>query len=108
MREQWDAARAYYEELSRLLDRRLHRMRQLDGRLDRHEVAGSRIEARVREYREEDIASSPPVRPDLRGRDVAIYELNVRLTTALQREAVGATRRRRKRAPKATSQQRRA
>jgi hypothetical protein len=136
---QLDAARAYYEELSRLLDRRLHRMRQLDARLDRHgqeddvarlleryrqvldewndglnrnlalamsyfgtdahraletlytefSVAGSRIEARVREYREAGIASSAPVRSDLRGLDVAIYELNVRLITALQREAVG-------------------
>ncbi len=30
-----DAARHFYQELSRLLDRRLHRMRQLDGRLER-------------------------------------------------------------------------
>jgi hypothetical protein len=136
---QLDAARAYYEELSRLLDRRLHRMRQLDGRLDRPDqdddvavlleryrqvlddwndnlnrnlalgmsyfgpethraletlytdfsAAGSRIEVRVREYREAGVASSPPVQADLRGLDLAIYDLNVQLIAALQREAVG-------------------
>lgn len=36
---QLQAAALFYEELSRLLDRRLHRMRQLDGRLERDDQA---------------------------------------------------------------------
>jgi hypothetical protein len=36
---QLHAAALFYEELSRLLDRRLHRMRQLDGRLERDDRA---------------------------------------------------------------------
>jgi hypothetical protein len=136
---QVDAARAFYEELSRLLDRRLHRMRQLDGRLDRpgqadevdrlltrygdvldewngnlnrnlalgisyfgqpvhaalealyedFSLAGSEIETRVREYREGGQASSPAVTPRLRGLDLVIYDLNLAMIEALQRESVG-------------------
>jgi hypothetical protein len=142
------AAKAFYEELSRLLDRRLHRMRQLDGRLDRprqadevdrlltryHEVldewndnlnrnlalsisyfgqrihaalealyedfslAGSQIETRVREYREKGRASSPAVTRRLRGLDLVIYDLNLAMIEALQRESVGVLKEERKKA----------
>jgi hypothetical protein len=133
------AARAFYEEISRLLDRRLHRMRQLDGRLERRRqadeidrlldryrdvldewndnlnrnlalgisyfgqlvhaalealyedfaLAGSQIEIRVREYREGGQASSPAVTGSLRGLDLVIYDLNLAMIEALQRESVG-------------------
>ena len=136
---QIEVARAFYEELSRLLDRRLHRMRQLDGVLDRpgqadavdrslaryrdvldewndnlnrnlalamsyfgelfhsavealyedYSTAGREIETRVREYRESGRASSPSVKQRLRGIDLVIYDLNLAMIEALQRESVG-------------------
>lgn len=49
---QVDAATAFYEALSRLLDRRLHRMRQLDGRLSRPDQPWEEIERLVVRYRE--------------------------------------------------------
>jgi hypothetical protein len=48
---QMDAARAFYEELSHLLDRRLHRMRELDGWLERPEQARE-IDRRLARYRD--------------------------------------------------------
>jgi hypothetical protein len=48
---QLDAARAFYEELSHLLDRRLHRMRELDGWLERPEQ-GREIDRRLARYRD--------------------------------------------------------
>lgn len=48
---QLDAATAFYEALSRLLDRRLHRMRQLDGRLERPGQAED-VERLLLRYRE--------------------------------------------------------
>ncbi|HEX5798988.1 MAG TPA: hypothetical protein VFY02_02695 [Gaiellaceae bacterium] len=136
---QIDAARSFYEELSRLLDRRLHRMRQLDARLDEppqaddidrllgryrdvldewndnlnrnlalglsyfgpevhaalqalyedFSQAGRLIEARVREYRTSERASSPAVTGRLRGLDLLIFDLNLALLEALQHESVG-------------------
>jgi hypothetical protein len=136
---QLEAARVFYEELSRLLDRRLHRMRQLDGWLERRDqgaeidrmlvryrevldewndnlnrnlalairyfgnrthavledlyekfnAAGSRIESRVREYRN-DGKRSPPVTTDLRKLDLVIYDLNLEMIEALQRGSIGA------------------
>jgi hypothetical protein len=136
---QLEVARAFYEELSRLLDRRLHRMRQLDGVLDSpnqadeverrlaryrdvldewndnlnrnlalamsyfgelfrvavealyedYAQAGREIETRVREYRVDGTASSPSVSPGFRRLDLAIYDLNLAMIEALQREAVG-------------------
>ena len=46
-----EAARDFYEELSRLLDRRLHRMRQLDWRLDRPGLRGE-VDEQLSRYRE--------------------------------------------------------
>jgi hypothetical protein len=46
-----EAARDFYEELSRLLDRRLHRMRQLDGRLERPNQA-EEVERHLGRYRD--------------------------------------------------------
>jgi hypothetical protein len=48
---QMDAARAFYEELSHLLDRRLHRMRELDGWLERPEQTRE-IDRRLSRYRD--------------------------------------------------------
>jgi hypothetical protein len=48
---QMDAARAFYEELSHLLDQRLHRMRELDGWLERPEQARE-IDRRLARYRD--------------------------------------------------------
>jgi hypothetical protein len=48
---QQDAARAFYEELSHLLDRRLHRMRELDGWLERPEQSRE-IDRRLARYRD--------------------------------------------------------
>lgn len=49
---QLDAAADFYQELSRLLDRRLHRMRQLDGWLNRPNQPGDEIERLLVRYRE--------------------------------------------------------
>jgi hypothetical protein len=46
-----EAARSFYEELSRLLDRRLHRMRQLEGWLERENEAVE-VERLVARYQE--------------------------------------------------------
>ena len=48
---QMEAARVFYEELSHLLDRRLHRMRELDGWLERPEQARE-IDRRLARYRD--------------------------------------------------------
>lgn len=48
---QLEAARVFYEELSHLLDRRLHRMRELDGWLERPEHSAE-IERRLGLYRD--------------------------------------------------------
>jgi len=137
---QLEAAKVFYEELSRLLDRRLHRMRQLDGWLERQDQAaeidrmltryrevldewndnlnrnlalairyfgptthailedlyekfsasGTRIESRVREYKNDAKTSSVPVTTNLRKLDLVIYELNLEMIKALQRGTVGA------------------
>jgi hypothetical protein len=49
---QLGAAADFYEDLSRLLDRRLHRMRQLDGWLNRPNQPGDEIERLLGRYRE--------------------------------------------------------
>jgi hypothetical protein len=136
---QIEAAKSFFEDVSRLLDRRLHRMRQLDDilgspggadeverRLARYRdvldewndnlnrnlalaksyfgdlvhaalealyedysTAGGQIEGRVREYRNDGKASSPPASSPLRGLDLVIYDLNLAMIEALQRGSVG-------------------
>jgi hypothetical protein len=46
-----DAARAFFEDLSRIFDRRLHRMRELDDRLSRADDPGE-MERSLTRYRE--------------------------------------------------------
>jgi hypothetical protein len=136
---QLEAARVFYEELSRLLDRRRHAMLQLDRwletpnarddierlldryrtvldewnsnlnrnlalsqryfgeptRADLHDLykrfaeAGTAIERRVREYKRDGEASSPPQSDALGMLDVVIYDLNIEMLDLLMRGAVG-------------------
>jgi hypothetical protein len=135
-----EAAKAFFEELSRVFDRRLHRMRELDswlsrpgesdnvqrslaryrdavdiwndnlnrilalaqryfgqqtrdaldyGLMTRFVQAGRQLEARVREYREQEISSSPTIQSELDSIAHEVYVLNVQLIEEIQHGTVG-------------------